>query len=198
MAKYQNSLIASPYLSFGVEELYKRLSPNYLIFNLRNPVKSVESFYRKGWYLDNENVSFKSPAINISENLKRTFSRIVPHNDFFKDWLQLTRIGKLAWFWCTINKAIYDEFEKINNTDKIYIRLEDVDQNYEIYEELFNKFKFKKKLNTNQFLNVINKAPNKGPQDKYQYKDWNNLEKEQFDTMIKNLFPYYDKIRTKI
>ena len=98
--------------------------------------------------------------------------------EFFKEWLDLTRIGKLAWFWATINKAIYDDFDKIKNINKSFIRLEDVDQNYEIYEQLFNKFNFENKMTKKQFYNVINKAPNRGPNNKYEYKDWNNLEKK--------------------
>lgn len=198
MAKYQNTFIASPYLSFGVNELYKRLSPNYLFFNIRNPIKSVESFYRKGWYLNSDNFTINSPSIDISNNLKRTFSRIVPHGEFFKEWIELTRIGKIAWYWATINKAIYDDFNKIKNINKFYIRLEDVDQNYEIYEKLFNKFNFKNKMTKKQFYGVINKAPNKGPNDKYNYKDWNNLEKKEFENIIKRIFPHYDNIKTNI
>ena len=65
LAKYQNTLIASPYFAYGVEELFKKLDPNYLIFNLRNPVKSVESFYTKGWYSDFER--------NMNKNKKRSY-----------------------------------------------------------------------------------------------------------------------------
>jgi len=198
MAKYQNTFIASPYLSFGVNELYKRLSTNYLFFNIRNPIKSVESFYRKGWYLNSDNFTINSPSIDISNNLKKTFSRIVPHGEFFKEWIELTRIGKIAWYWATINKAIYDDFNKIKNINKFYIKLEDVDQNYEIYEKLFNKFNFKNKMTKKQFYGVINKAPNKGPNDKYNYKDWNNLEKKEFENIIKRIFPHYDNIKTNI
>jgi hypothetical protein len=198
MAKYQNTFIASPYLSFGVNELYKRLSPNYLFFNIRNPIKSVESFYRKGWYLNSDNFTINSPSIDISNNLKKTFSRIVPQGEFFKEWIELTRIGKIAWYWATINKAIYDDFNKIKNINKFYIKLEDVDQNYEIYEKLFNKFNFKNKMTKKQFYGVINKAPNKGPNDKYNYKDWNNLEKKEFENIIKRIFPHYDSIKTNI
>ena len=198
MAKYQNTFIASPYLSFGVNELYERLSPNYLFFNIRNPIKSVESFYRKGWYLNLNNFTINSPLIDISDNLKRTFSRIVPHGEFFKEWIELTRIGKIAWYWATINKAIYDDFNKIKNVKKFSIKLEDVDQNYEIYEKLFNKFNFNKQMTKKQFYGVINKAPNRGPNDKYNYKDWNNLEKKEFENIINRIFPYYDNITTNI
>ena len=34
LAKYNNSLIASPYFSFSVRELFQNLNPNYLFFNI--------------------------------------------------------------------------------------------------------------------------------------------------------------------
>ena len=34
MAKYQNSFISSPYLSFGVKELTEKLKPNYIFFKI--------------------------------------------------------------------------------------------------------------------------------------------------------------------
>ena len=40
MAKYKNTFIASPYFSFGVEELCNRLNPDYLFFNIRNPINT--------------------------------------------------------------------------------------------------------------------------------------------------------------
>ena len=80
-AKYQNTFIASPYFSFGVEELYKRLKPNHIFFHIRNPVKSIESFYRKGWYSNlNDFPNIKSPLIDVSNNLTRSLSRVIPNN----------------------------------------------------------------------------------------------------------------------
>ena len=53
-------------------------------------------------------------------------------------------------------------------------------------------------MSKNKFLNVINKAPNKGHIDKYLYKNWSNLEKKEFENIINEIFPHYDKIKTNI
>ena len=199
MALYQNSLIASPYTSFGVKELTEKLLPNYIFFNIRNPIDSIESFYKKGWYLySDHNKNLQSPLIDITNNQTRSFSRIVPTGADFEKWKELTRIGKITFFWATINKAIYDDFKKINNIEKYYIKLEDINQNYTLYENLVKKFNFKEKLNKNKFLNIINKAPNKGSDNKYFYKNWTNLEKKEFTKTIDEIFPYYDSIETNI
>lgn len=196
---YQNSFISSPYLCLGVEELTNKLKPNYIFFNIRNPIQSVESFYKKGWYLnfDNKNKT-KSPLIDISESQYRSFSRIIPKDEFLEKWMTLSRIGKITWFWSTMNKLIYDDFNKMQNIDKFFIKLEDINQNFNFYTKLSEKFNFENRMNKNQFYNVLNKTPNNDTYIDYLYKDWNELEKKEFEIIINDIFPYYDKIKTNI
>ena len=199
MSKYQNSFISSPYFSFGAEELANKLKPNYIFFNIRNPIQSVESFYKKGWYQNFENQKkIKSPLIDISDSQYRSFSRIIPNDEFLDEWLSLSRIGKIAWFWTISNKAIYDDFNKIDNVDKFFVKLEDANQNYILYEKLSKKFNFNDTMTKNQFYDVINKSSNNDTNINYEYKDWNDLEKKEFEKVINDLFPYYDGIKTNI
>ena len=199
MDKYQNSFISSPYLSFGVEELTDKLKPNYIFFNIRNPIQTVESLYKKGWYqfFDNKK-KIKSPLIDISDSQYRSFSRIIPKDEFLEEWLSLTRIGKIAWFWSTINMSIYDGFNKTQNVDKFYVKLEEVNQNYNIYKRLSKRFNFEDVMTKNKFCNVINKASNNDFNNIYEYKNWKDIEKKEFEIVINNIFPYYDKIKTNI
>ena len=198
MSEHQNSFISSPYLSFGVKDLSKRLKANYIFFQIRNPIETVQSFYSKGWYLNFNNDKIKSPSIDITTSQYRSFSRIVPDNEFLDEWLKLTRIGKITWFWAMINKTIYNDFNNVENVNKFFVRLEDVNQNYNIYEKLHIRFEFENKLTKKQFYDVINKAPNKGTKDNYIYKDWNDLEKKEFENIINKIFPFYDEIKTNI
>ena len=200
MSMYQNCLISSPYLSFGIEDIVTKLKPDYIFFNIRNPINTIESLYKKGWYKNFENKKIISPSIDISEDQYRSFSRIIPKKDFLDKWLSLTRIGKITWFWTTINKKIYNSFNKIKNIDKYYVKLEDADQNYDFYERLSKKFNFKNLMTKKKFLNVVNKAENKGDYDKYiyLYKEWSKLEKKEFENIISTQFHYYNKIKTNI
>jgi len=199
MAKHQNSFISSPYLSLGVEELTKKLKPNFIFFNIRDPIQTVESLYNKGWYLNFDNQKeINSPLIDISDSQYRSFSRIIPKGDFLKEWLSLTRIGKITWFWSMMNKAIYNDFYKLQNIEKFFIKLEDVNQNYNIYEKLSKKFNFENKMTESQFYKVLNKASNNDTNLIHVYKNWTNLEKKEFDNIINNTFPHYDKISTNI
>ena len=53
-------------------------------------------------------------------------------------------------------------------------------------------------MSEKEFYNIINKAPNKGSNYKYNYKDWNDLEKKEFGNIIDRIFPYYQDIKTNI
>ena len=199
MAKYQNSFISSPYLSFGVEELTNRLKPNSIFFNIRNPIQTIESLYNKGWYLNfNNQKEINSPLIDITDSQYRSFSRIVPQGEFLKEWLSFTRIGKIAWFWSIINKKIFDDFNKIQNIDKFFIKLEDVNQNYSAYEKLSQKFNFENKMTESKFYKVLNKASNNDTNLNHIYKNWSSIEKKEFENIINSTFPHYDKIFTNI
>ncbi len=198
MAKFQNTFIASPYLSFGVDEFCKRLKPDYIFFNIRDPIKSIESFYSKGWYLNTNSYSDNNPLIDSSVNLKKTFSRIIPNNSYYFEWEKLTRIGKITWFWSTINKSIFNDFKKIEKIEKFFIKLKDIDKNYEIYLRMREKFKFKNIMTKKEFFNVINKAPNKSLKDKYEFKNWTTLEKKEFEKIKNEFFPFYETIKTNI
>jgi len=199
MTLFQNSYISSPYWSVGVKEVTNELQPDCIFFNIRNPIKTVESLHKKGWYLHSDrSKDVNSPIIDITNNLYRSFSRIIPNNEYLNEWKTLSRIGKITWYWCTINKLIYSDFKNIKDIKKYYIKLEDVDQNYKMYEKLSEKFDMRTKMKKKKFLDVINKAPNKGSESKHLYKDWNQKEKNEFKIIINNLFPYYEEIKTNI
>ena len=199
MSLYQNSYVSSPYWSFGIKEILEKFNPNHVIYSIRNPITNVESFHRKGWYLNIDKFeNIKSPMIDITNSQYRSFSRIIPKDEYLKDWMKLTRIGKITWFWCTINSSIYNDLKDIKDNVKSVLKLEDINQNYNFYEKLAFKFNFKNPKTKKKFLNIINKAPNKGNIDKYFYKEWNINEKREFEMIIEKFFPYYDQIKTNI
>ena len=198
MAIYQNSFISSPYFSFDVKELTKQIKPNYIFFNIRDPIRSVESFHQKGWYTYYRIKKIISPLFDISNSQYRSFSRIVPKGEFLEKWLSLSRVGKIAWFWSTANKAIKDDFDIIQNTEKYFIKLSDIDQNFDAYQNKAKRFNFKNILMKKQFYNVINKASNNDHSGKYIYRNWSDLEKKEFESIINEIFPHYDEIKTNI
>ena len=119
MSLYTNSFISSPYLSFGVKEITNKLNPDTIFFNIRNSIKTIESLHKKGWYLHfDKDLKINGPMIDISLDQYRSFSRIIPNDEYINEWKTLSRIGKITWYWCVINRSIYDDFNKINNIKK--------------------------------------------------------------------------------
>ena len=123
---------------------------------------------------------------------------IIPKDDFLEEWLTLSRVGKITWYWSTINKSIKDDFDKIQNTKKYFIKLSDIDQNFDAYLSLVKRFNFENMMSKKQFYNVVNKASNKAQGEKYFYKNWSTLEKKEYEKIISEIFPYYDDILTNI
>ena len=60
------------------------------------------------------------------------------------------------------------------------------------------KFKFENIMSKKEFFNVINKAPNKSLKDKYEFKNWTALEKNEFEKIKNSIFPSYENIQTNI
>ena len=117
MSDYQNSLIASPYISFGLTELLEKLNVDYVFFNIRNPINTVEDFFTKGWYQNSEYLDLDSPLIDFTESQYHSFSRIIPQDNFKDEWKNLTRIGKISWFWSIINNQDVIEILSQANND---------------------------------------------------------------------------------
>jgi hypothetical protein len=199
MSLYDNSFIASPYFSFGVKEIVDNLNPDSFFFQIRNSIKTVESLYQKDWYLNlDKNLKINSPMIDISTSQYRSFSRIVPRDEYIDEWKTLSRIGKITWYLCISNKSIFEDFNKIKHKNKYIVKLEDINQNYKTYKKIVEIFNFKEILKKKNFLEIINKAQNKGSDKKYFYKNWSDNEKKEYDKIIEKFFPHYDTIKTSL
>jgi hypothetical protein len=53
-------------------------------------------------------------------------------------------------------------------------------------------------MTKNKFYNVINNAPNRELEKKYEYINWSNKEKKEFEYIIKEIFPKYNEIITNL
>jgi len=194
--KYGNSFITSPYFSFGMEELFSSLHPTDIFLNIRKPVSSIESFYAKGFYATQEyflSLEKNQPSIDIQTGVYRGMSRIIPSDDFKQEWLSLTRIGKITWFWAVSNQQLYSSFKNLPTHKKYLLKLEEI-HNYDFYQFLDSKFDFENKLIKKEFYKVIEKTPNKIKYKNYKYKNWTQQEKKEYEYIVETFFPDYTKI----
>lgn len=192
------SIQASPDYSFGVELLYKELQPDFLTYQVRKPENVINSIYTKNLYKkelvlsENDNISGPQPL--SSPFMHHSFTRILPKGDEKEGWNQQTTIGKITWFYKTMNLETLKGFKKANLKPWM-IKLEDVDQNYEYYRVLAKHFGLNPVLSENDFLSLKDVMVNKNKK-RRTYDDWSKEEKEDFERNIKEYYEEYDKIVT--
>ena len=136
------SFEASAHLSLSLLELYNRFESKFLLL-VRSPERVVNSYLRKGWY--------EKPAVRANpdlapgyqdycHNFHHVLGRIMPSGDKFRQWNQMSRVGKIAWYWNALNAKIMEQFESIPETHWRVEKLEHL--SYSRYLEIAQFFGF--------------------------------------------------------
>ncbi|WP_193996652.1 hypothetical protein [Leptolyngbya ectocarpi] len=108
------SFEASAYLSLSIVELYQFFGAKFLIL-ARSPEKVVNSYIRKGWYQQpySRYNSHHIPSYQPGMKTHHFLGRIIPSGSIFDQWQQMTQVGKLAWYWNTLNSKIVEQLKNI-------------------------------------------------------------------------------------
>jgi hypothetical protein len=169
---------ANPYSALSIPLLYERFLAKF-IFIVRNPAGVVNSHVDKGWYETEVVIGNSDLALGFQPGLLTafTFGRIVPRGEEYRRWAKLTRIGKLAWMWNTVNQRTWDDFQKLPDTHREFVKLEDL--NYERYVQLHTFAGGQSTLSEDAYKKLTSNPPGKGPR-KYTSKDWTETEREEF------------------
>ena len=159
LEQYRFSFEASAFLSLSVQELYDRFDAKFILL-LRNPIKVINSYLRKGWY--EKPFIRENPDLALGYQDCRMFhhflGRIVPSGEPFERWNQMSRVGKLAWYWKTLNSSVIEQFEKIPETHWRIERLEDLD--YDRYLELTDFLGFRSTVPRRAYQKLQQCRPN--------------------------------------
>ena len=135
LKKASFSFEASAYLTFHAPELYERFRAKF-IFLVRQPDKVVNSYANKGYYLkeiyrkDNR----LPPGYQETKRFHHFLNRVIPSGEKFESWKQMSRIGKIAWYWNAVNERGLAELEKVPEDHWMLVKLEEL--NYEKYQEI--------------------------------------------------------------
>ena len=184
---------ASPWLSFGIDQVQKFLKPDYFITTIRNPKEVVSSLNFKGWYnkkyynFTDEKVTGLQPNFQQPHHL---FSRISPSGKYFNTWNSLTAIGKATWYWVESNKCILNSLDKLDSDKILKFRLEDINQNYIWYKKYAKFFKLNETLSENNFFSVkkntmnINNSKNK-------IREWSLQETQDYNNILSKFETQY-------
>ncbi len=184
------SFEASSLLSMSIAPLYERFDSKFILL-LRRPELVVNSLLHKG---ENKNVIkwyelpyYKkdltlAPGYQSYTHFHHFLGRISPRGKSFKKWNALTRVGKLSWFWSTVNHEIIKQFSKIPNENYRIQKIEQMD--FRRYRELCQFLGFKSSISEVRFNAEITHRPT------FKHKDdaiikWADLEKREFETEVK-------------
>lgn len=210
------SVIASPGLSIDLLDVCKNLEVDEIIWAVNNARFTVTSFYNKGWYKEQVCIQDPNLAIGLQPNFrqelkvptrtiipriktfysyKRFFGRIIPRGDFFYTWKELTRVGKIAWYYNMHNLKIYEQLKTIDPNRIWIFRLEQADQNYDYYLKMAKRFNLKPILTRNKFLGIKRRVIN--PKENLQ-KEWELKECEEFEIYSKEFQEIYLKLSEEI
>lgn len=158
---------SSAYLSLNIIELNQRFDSKF-IFLVRHPKDVINSYFNKGWY---ENpVVRKNPELppSVQPGLMLShhhFGRIVAFGEEGKNWGQLTRVGRIAWYWNHINSQIIKAFGQLPKSQFIKLRLEDFD--FPAYLDVCKFLQLDPVLSERKFNRVAASKPNSGSEKRY-------------------------------
>jgi hypothetical protein len=175
LAKRKFSVESSCHLSLSIPELEQRFHPKFALI-VRHPRKVVRSHIGKGWY--DQPIVQRRPDLALGYQTGKHFhhflGRITPKGDELVAWNELTRVGKLAWFWATLNQAVLDHMASIPDDRTRTYRIEDFD--HATYLEFARFVGFTANVTDKEFAKVRGINARKIDDDRWTDTEWKEFE----------------------
>jgi hypothetical protein len=179
------SFEASAYLSCSVLELYERFGARFILM-VRRPEAVVNSYWGKGWYETDPVYTDANKALGFNwyqeSHPHHPFARLAPVGPERDSWMQLSRVGKLAWYWNALNTAVIAQFAQIPATHWQIARLEDF--SFASYQEIMQFLGWPSTLSPDKFQQIAQKRPGKREQ-KYTIHQWSAEAQKEFEEQVK-------------
>ncbi len=183
------SFEASAYVAFAVRDLIEAFDAR-IIHLVRHPRAVVESYLSKGahlsqvgWYAEPFIQTDPKLALGVQRHtgFHHFLGRIAPMGDEFSSWNAMSRIGKLAWYWRTVNEHVAREAESIANARVMICRLEDLD--HEKYLEIASFIGIQASLTERAFARIAKKRPGK-QEKRLPAREWSQQERDEFAAQL--------------
>lgn len=184
LARRACSFEASCHLSLSIPELEDRFRPRIVLL-VRRPRDVVRSHIEKGWYASPTVQRDPDRALGYQDTggFHHFLGRIAPRGDAYVDWSKLTQVGKLAWFWTTINQtAIRDGGRLPAERWRVY-RLEDFD--YATYIELAEFLGYEPQVTRERFDKL--RAARPGAHKRMPPRQWTDIENGELERLTGEL-----------
>lgn len=182
LKNHRFSFESSAILSLSVQELYSRFNSRFILL-IRSPERVVNSYLGKGLYAKPILYSNSGLALGYQEstNFHHFLGRIVPVGDRFLQWNKMSRVGKLAWYWNSINAFTLEEFK---NIPKSHWRIEKLEElSYDRYLEITKFLGFRAKVKRQIYDEFRLSRPN-ALTEVITIASWNASEIAEFETEV--------------
>jgi hypothetical protein len=196
LAHARLSFESSAYLSLSVVELYERFGAKFVLM-VRRPEDVINSYLRKGWYatpLIKANADLP-PSYQANRHFHHFLGRIAPTGEKFNHWQDMSRVGKLAWYWNALNERVLEQFAQIPGEHWQVYKLEEF--RYPQYLELARFLGLAATVSRQQFDALVSSRPNaldKVPS----LQMWDDTEIAEFEREVRPMadrFGYQYRIR---
>jgi hypothetical protein len=185
------SFESSGYLSLSVLQLYDCFDARFVLM-VRRPEAVVNSYWSKGWYETNPIYLDETQALGFNwyqaSHPHYIFSRLAPTGDERSSWLQLTRVGKLAWFWNELNTAVINRFTAIPTTHYKIVKLEEL--SFQTYQEILSFLGWPSQMSEEKYRQISQTRPGQRER-KYTISDWSVQEVAEFEAQAEPMAAYF-------
>ena len=186
LSKQAHSFEASAYLSLSLLPLYEQFNAKF-VFLVRSPHKVVNSYLQKHWYEQTVYREHHQLAAGFQPGMKEphhSFSRLIPRGAEVGPWENYTQVGKLAWFWRTINEAVIRQFAALPASQHMTIRIEDF--NFQKYQEVCNFLEYPATHSAAAFEKLTSSKPNR-LYSRRTVTDWSEQARKEFEQEVATL-----------
>jgi len=183
------SFEASAHLSLSVQELYERFGAKFILL-VRRPEQVVNSYLRKGWYGRPvvRASSELAPGYQGYDSFHHDLGRIMPSGEKFLEWKQMSRVGKIAWFWNALNSKVLEQFNCIPATHWRIEKLENL--SYQSYLEVAKFLGFEATV-TEQTYNQLSQRPPNAKGRLPTVESWADTAVAEFEAEVEPMARYF-------
>lgn len=159
LSGHEISFESSSYLSLSIHELYRRFGAKFILL-VRSPERVVNSYLRKGWYerpiarAD----ACKPPSYQETNSFHHFLGRLMPSGEKFYSWQEMSRVGKITWYWNALNANILEQFSDIPTENWKIQKLEDF--SYESFLDIAQFVGIAPTVEKVDFTHLSNLRPN--------------------------------------
>ena len=153
------SFEASAPISLSIELLHNTFDAKF-IFMVRSPERVINSYISKDWYKETSvwEDQLKAPGFTPQAlHHHHFFGRMLPKENY-QQWCEMGQVGRLAWFWNTLNIEVMKLLESLPAESYKVYRLEDFD--FASYQEVINFLGLESSWTEEQFNAKVASKPN--------------------------------------